>query len=237
MTHEPRKPAQDREFEHDLEALRSALEGMASAEPPELLDQAVLNTARRELERPARKSPLQWLGGFATATVVVLAVSLFFWQDYQPPVPAGDEIRLEPSAPEPGGTELLLEKSAMPSAESVAPVREVKREAMESQQRSGPGAVAAESQAQEIREKSSFDAMQAAAPVEVLEEEYPARTLSDTVSSPAGHGEPLPPEAWIEDMIVLLEKGESEALAISLQAFVETYPDHPLPAELAEYLP
>ena len=133
MTHEPRKPAQDREFEHDLEALRSALEGMASAEPPELLDQAVLNTARRELERPARKSPLQWLGGFATATVVVLAVSLFFWQDYQPPVPAGDEIRLEPSAPEPGGTELLLEKSAMPSAESVAPVREVKREAIEAQ--------------------------------------------------------------------------------------------------------
>jgi hypothetical protein len=215
MTHEPRKPGQDRELERDLEALRSAWEGLESAEPPELLDQAVLNTARRDLERPVRKRPLQWLGSFATATVVVLAVSLFFWQDSRPPVPDGDEIRLEPSAPESAGTELLLEKSAMPSAEPVAPAREVKRQAVESRQRAGPAAVAAE----------------------VLEKEIPARALSDTVASPAETGEPLPPEAWIEDMIVLLEKGESDALATSLRAFVEIYPDHPLPAELAEYLP
>ena len=125
----------------------------------------------------------------------------------------------------------------MPAAESVAPAREVKRQAVESRQRAGPAAVVAESQAPEGREKSSFDAMRAAPPVEVLEEEVPARVLSDTVASPADTGEPLPPEAWVEDMIVLLEKGESDALATSLRAFVEIYPDHPLPAELAEYLP
>ena len=34
-------------WEQDLESVRSALPGLESAEPPDLLDQAVLNTARR----------------------------------------------------------------------------------------------------------------------------------------------------------------------------------------------
>ena len=237
MTHDPRKPAQDREFERDLESLRSAWQGMGAEEPPELVDQAVLNTARRELERPVRKRPLHWLGGFATATVVVLAVSLFLLQESPPPVPLGDELRLEPSAQDAGEAEALLEKSATPAAEPMARAREVKREAAESRQQNQPAAVVSQDLQRAARDESSLDSMQAAAPAEALEEEVQARALSDAYSSSAGHGEPLPPEAWIEELMVLLEKGESERLATSLEAFVEAYPDHPLPAELAEYLP
>jgi len=58
-------------WEQDLESVRSALSGLESVEPPDLLDQAILNTARRELTA-SRPRPMRWVGAFATAAVVIL---------------------------------------------------------------------------------------------------------------------------------------------------------------------
>lgn len=221
MTHDPRKPGKDPDFERDFEDLQSAWNEMEAVEPPELLDRAVLNTARRDLEKPSRKRPLRWLGGFATATVMVLAVSLVLLQDPQAPAPAKGEIRLDqaaPAAPAAMDPELRIEKSALPAAEPLAPAREVKRESA-------------------ARKASSLDLMQVAAPTKAMEAENQAEELGDTAIVEEMQSRPLPPEAWVEEMLSLLENGETGQLALSLEAFVDTYPDYPLPAELAERLP
>jgi hypothetical protein len=79
-------------FEADLEALQRAYEGQERSEPSTLLDQAVLNMAKRELETQRTgpgslwgsmfgpRSGPRWIGGLATAAVVVLAVNLILQQ-------------------------------------------------------------------------------------------------------------------------------------------------------------
>jgi len=83
MTNDPRDQQSGPEFEQDLEAVRSAWSGLEKTEPPDLLNQAVLNTARRELKARRRSRPLRWLGGFATATVIVLALTIVIQHDEQ----------------------------------------------------------------------------------------------------------------------------------------------------------
>jgi hypothetical protein len=88
MTSDPRDQQSGPEFEQDLEAVRSAWSGLEQTNPPELLNQAVLNTARRELVARRRSRPLRWLGAFATATIVVLALTVVIEQDEQQTTPA-----------------------------------------------------------------------------------------------------------------------------------------------------
>ena len=40
------------------------------------------------------------------------------------------------------------------------------------------------------------------------------------------------PQAWIDEMLGLLRKGQTEAARQSLQAFRRVYPEHPLPQPL-----
>lgn len=106
-----------------LESIRSAWRELDQDEPPQLLDQAVLNSARRQLERGPKFRRLRWLGAFATAAVVVIAVTLVVRQDqYAPaPTPVGDGFSLEKSAAAPreaGDQPMMLEQSAAaPAAE------------------------------------------------------------------------------------------------------------------------
>ena len=85
MTSDPRDQHSRPEFEQDLEAVRSAWSGLKQTDPPELLNQAVLNAARRELGTRRKSRPLRWLGGFATAAVIVLALTIVIQQDEQSP--------------------------------------------------------------------------------------------------------------------------------------------------------
>ena len=87
MTSDPRDQQSGPEFEQDLKAVRSAWSGLEQTDPPELLNQAVLNTARRELNTRRRSRPLRWLGGFATATVIVLALTIVIQQEEQQTTP------------------------------------------------------------------------------------------------------------------------------------------------------
>ena len=58
----------------ELGRLQSDWDRQERVEPPELLDQAVLNAARRDLEPRPSRGLLPWLGGLSTAAVVVLAL-------------------------------------------------------------------------------------------------------------------------------------------------------------------
>ena len=88
-------PAED--LRADLETVAAAWSALTQAQPPDLLDQAVLNAARRALADPPRSArrplgwPLGWptrlLGALATAAVVVLAVTVVLEQSREAPVP------------------------------------------------------------------------------------------------------------------------------------------------------
>jgi hypothetical protein len=129
MNSDPRDKPNKPEFDPDLAAVRSAWEGLEQTEPPDLIDQAVLNTARRHLERPRR--PLRWLGAFASAIVVVLALAIVVRQDQQgpvPPVPDSDGFRMDRDTPVPAKTKQEYEqmmqdepRKARPELRQIAP--------------------------------------------------------------------------------------------------------------------
>ncbi len=109
------------DWEQDLESIRSALSTMESVEPPDLLDQAVLNTARRELAASRRK-PMRWIGAFATAAVVVLALTIVVQQDPNTPDPrSGNGIKLDAARPAAAGKESTIGASAMPEIQLTSP--------------------------------------------------------------------------------------------------------------------
>jgi hypothetical protein len=62
--------------DHDLERLGQAYEQLRQEQPPDLLDQAVLNSARRAVEKKPHWMKFTWLHGLTTAAVFVLAFSL-----------------------------------------------------------------------------------------------------------------------------------------------------------------
>jgi len=102
MTTDRQDQRTKKDYEQDLESVRVALSGPEPAEPPHLLDQAVLNTARRELEKPSaawtRRIRLRWLGALSTAAIVVLALTVVVQQEQpvpRPAPPAADGLRLE----------------------------------------------------------------------------------------------------------------------------------------------
>jgi hypothetical protein len=125
MTMDPkdRKPEMNPggNWEQDLEAVRSALPGLESVEPPDLLDQVVLNTARRELAATRRK-PMRWIGAFATAAVVVLALSIVVQQDRKTPDPrSGDGIKLDAARPASPRKEKAIGASTLPESQLASP--------------------------------------------------------------------------------------------------------------------
>ena len=70
----------ERRLEDELAAIQTSYSALETPEPPELLDLAVLNTARREIAKKKRKS-LRWIGSFATASVLVLALTIVVQQN------------------------------------------------------------------------------------------------------------------------------------------------------------
>lgn len=106
MTTDPYHQKDDSVLEQDIGSIRSAWADQAKEEPPGLLDQAVMNRAKRELEEPGkasrRRTSIKWLGAFATAAVVVLALTVVLEQEPRAPIPSAQEadgLRLDSEAP------------------------------------------------------------------------------------------------------------------------------------------
>lgn len=76
----------DKSLNEDLDKLGRGYAGLEQDEPPELLDQAILNSAHRALEKKPHWMKFGWLHGLTTAAVFVLALSLIINQREQAPV-------------------------------------------------------------------------------------------------------------------------------------------------------
>ncbi len=100
----------------------------SKCEPPDLLDQAVLNAARRQLERSRRRRSMGWLGAFATAAVVVLALTIVVRQDLPGPVHTRAGDRWIPPGPRRRRTEgSEQEEPKIMQDEPAAPLEQAKR--------------------------------------------------------------------------------------------------------------
>lgn len=141
----------DRELENDVSRLQARWrnDDSARAEPPDLLDQAVLNAARRDLEPVRKGRPLRWIGGFATAAVVVLAFTVML----ERPQPGGDvpeAPRLEKSLRK---APIAAEQQAIADSEEAAPLEELRQNALPA---APPRAMSREARRQEPLPEQAF---------------------------------------------------------------------------------
>jgi len=202
MTIDPQNHRPDQELERDLESVRSRWDSLQKPGPPELVNQAVLNRAKRELETqgPAslKRPSLKWLGAFATAAVVVLAFTLTIEQEQHAPVPVVEEadgIRLDRDNEFADQAEAYTD-TAVTRAKQELPVKPALRKSAVNSP---------------IAEMKMADA---AAPPEPAEDEVPSA------------------EDWIEKLLRLKESGQDASLAEELAAFRAAYPDYALPPGL-----
>lgn len=233
MTNDPRKPKDESQLEQELAEVRAEWRSMAQAEPPDLVDQAVLNAARRDLEPTRKRRPLRWLGGFATAAVVVLALTLVIDQEpRRPDLPAATE-KSRPRADSP--EEPVLQSSEPAPLQAPLPPAEPSRMAREAR-RDAARLKAADENA--VAEKAAAGAAQRFEPAVAAAAPAAEATEAEAFTDEALEETLLPdPEAWIEQLMELQAQGETDALEAGIAAFRSAYPDYSLPPELAERLP
>lgn len=227
MTSDPRHQKQDGEFEKDLEAVHAAWPAAEESEPPELLDRAVLNTARRDLEGHSRRRRIRWLGGFATATVVVLSLGIVIQQEqetFTPPMQESESLELD------GSGVGLARKEADQSRAEVKTGRE---------QANGQAPIAGEERSKLEIKRSAIATPPASAPAESAPEPAMSLQLAEPeqeaaiVSAEEKISEDISQaSAWVERLLLLQETQQEEKLVQELAAFREAYPDYPLPPEL-----
>jgi len=244
----------------DLAMIQSAWSGLEEPEPPELIDQAVLNAARRELAARRRK-PLRWIGAFATASVMVLAVTIVLQQDHEPlKTPSSNGAKLDAVAPRKVQAEARSELQD-PQEESVSgAVSDTLPEsrAMESGRDQGQLMKQSEAAKRELTVGSEManepavetpeSEFQFAPPAEGKERSADAekalgervQTLgAATAASPVTEHDDassvLPdPDEWIQRMLLLKQSELYEQLVEELAEFKAAYPNHPLPPELED---
>lgn len=217
-----RKPGKsDDTLQRGLHSIQDEWNRDDAIEPPDLLDQAVMNAARRDLEGAgSRKSSgrrLSWLGGFATAAVAVLAVTLVWFPD------TSNDLRVSP-----GGEVPAKSDKAMPQA------LENDKQFL---------SVAPEPEEKALMERDSAAALSDEPPAMKREARRVAVpeagfAVAELASEPAADEEALPsPEDWLEQLKRLKETGQVEELRAGLTAFRSAYPDWPVPAELEDATP
>ncbi len=247
MTIDSHDQQPEQEIEQDLEKVRSAWLRLEQAKPPELLDRAVLNSARRELEAQHKRRPLRWLGAFATATIVVLAMSIVIQQEQEAPAPAlkeGDGFSLDKAVPAAANEEIDQDHSGRSTSQQ-QPGRQLIEESdgrVESRMKNAdmPSQTAASAKREPV------DKPLPPAP-EIEMEEFAAPRSTAAVVATAGERTDVSDEleigadtideaeAWIQRLLQLQETRQDEKLAQELAAFREAYPGYPLPPKLAEY--
>lgn len=205
MTSASQDHLSEQELERNLEEIRSNWSRQEKAEPPELLNQAVLNRARRELESRVKttggRRSLKWLGAFATVSVAIIALTLIIQQENLAPVPAAGE-----------ADGLRLDHDASRAVREAQP--------MEAPQ--------VRSKREQPRQESFQDSAGGAARLAKMKTAEVAEAVDDDAGAV-----PLA-EDWIAQMVQLKESGQKALLTEQLAAFRAAYPDYPLPSGLED---
>lgn len=191
------------------EVLRQAWGDLPKAEPPDLIDQAVLNRARAAVDAPHSSRPWSfgWPHALTTAAVIVLAVTLIIplretgqpvdRMDPAPPVSREDNRSLDEMELQ---EDLLQDAPATPSESSARARREATPRALAS------------------------PALEKAAPA----------TMESAASADAAMAPDL--ESRLQAIRTLVDAGDLDAAREALAAFRQEFPAADVPADLLELL-
>lgn len=203
----------------ELERLERAYRAITPEEPPDLLDQAVLNRARRAVAGGSGRRPWSfgWVHGLTSAAIVVLAIALF---THQPNLPDPEPVRVaNPPSAKLRDIESEIEPLRIPARDSTpqgappALARQLPPVAdADEDQRADRGA-------ERRRETSALAQEPLAESPGVASEADITRLQTD-------------PDAWLAHILMLKREGQDQAAARELQAFREAWPDYALPPEL-----
>ena len=154
----------DKSLDEGMDKLDQAYTQLPDEHPQELLDQAILNSAHRAVEKKPHWMQFGWLHGLTTAAVVVLAISLMFNQREQLPS-FENELKVDESVRLRRAT---VGKKQSPEMQAGEPVMELKEKREDRREIYQPAPAAAAPQA-ELMESS--------------EVELPAETTADAFST------------------------------------------------------
>lgn len=222
----------------DDERVAAAYRELPPDEPPEEIDLAVLNRARRALDgKAARPWNFGWIHALATTAIVVLGVALVLKIPNQ-----------EPAAP--------LRVAKPPSGKLRDPAAEIEVLRRPAPPEEAAGMTPTLRQAVPADVEGKSESLGAAAKARSEEVPRPDRAVADDVSPPAAEpltdldtaemraetppaeaeeaGREHDPEQWVRRLLALREAGRTEALQQELAAFRSAWPDYPLPPELAD---
>ena len=264
----------DQALEDGLEKLSRAYEDLKQDEPPALLDQAILNSAHRAIEKKSGWKQFGWIHGLATAAVFVLAFTIILDQGELAPEFKEDVLRNAPSRAE-GARALkkqsidkvgkshmemeardeLRQKSVLETKrELAAPAATAVELPREEQKMRTPqtdtSSLRIQGAAVEKIEYADKDDLGSSEPEEeIMMDEADVLTESAPADAPAMQEIPTavaePASSAIKtrgrmdsgieqeiQTIIELKNAGDEAWAKALEAFIERYPDYPLPDEL-----
>ena len=221
MSNIPNNGENDQSLRDNLDRLGGAYGQLQHEEPPELLDQAILSSAHRAVEKKPGWLQFGWMHGLTTAAVFVLALSLVFHQREQVPG-YQDGLRLDESM----GSQ--REKAA---GKRIRDITTAERSMEFKEEKAKPGDAFREMRA---AAPNPDNEMEADAPeiMEMRKQSLPAAIAA----APATEAE-APAEALdeIEQQVLAIMKMKAsgdEAWLTELALFKQKYPDYPLPDEL-----
>lgn len=218
----------DKSLNDDLDKLSGVYGQLEHDEPPELLDQAILNSAHRAVEKKPHWMKFGWLHGLTTAAVFVLAFSIILNQ--REPVPvfengmrSNESVRVqrEKAAKKQSTGELKSEDRRM----DMKVISENRQELLRS--------MPARELMLEEELMDEVDAMVASPQTATVAKE----AFSATVAEPAANAEKARARTDSEAEqrlleIIKLKQNGNERWETELELFREAYPDYPLPDEL-----
>lgn len=210
-------------FKGDLEKLRQAYDKLDREGPPELLDQAVLNLARREVEKKSHWTQFGWLHGLTTAAVFVLAFSIILHQRDPSPVFESDDISTRSRL-------LSTEKTAVSKMDSQADEAPVRLMEKREKAPGDPGAMQIAVEEVRLRDSDSTATSPAA---DRASDQAGFMAVAEPVMSGVNMGAKNDTQAEQKlAAIISLKQAGDESWRDELKLFQEQFPDYPLPDEL-----
>jgi hypothetical protein len=225
--------------EPDFEQVSDAYRRLPGEEPPELLDQAVLNRARRAASsKTIRPWNFGWIHAVSTAAVLVLGIALVMnLPDSTPPEPSpGSRLGDDESSSTVETFRLMQEFTV--DADAAEAIRAEKAASPAAGQQAAEPAVAAEERGLLAEpaaiglgetERSGRGDDRVGTAAAAIAETQALEAAPEAQEAPVRE-----PEAWLEHLLELRARGELAQFEAELAAFRQAWPDYPLPPEFTD---
>jgi len=243
----------DKLLNEEIEELGHTYQQLSPEEPPELLDQAILNSAHRAVEQKDHWLDFGWIHGLTTAAVIVLALSIILTQRQPTEL---EENGLSPAAPTAVGRTRPIEsksKDEVRQQRSSAPAtREARDDSQTKKTLHSRSALLEEDKKQEnMMQKNMATEAGVSSPTEAgvsspTELEFADEVLSakapddqigmlktDADKARAEQSAPPSEKEQLQAILMLKQAGDARWKE-ALRTFTERYPDYPLPDELTD---